>query len=136
MCVTGKQIMVVREQADICLKMHNLIKNWWLIKKRFFFINFDNWLWILPNFETLKIFLLWTYPLKLSILNFFLFLRLKIKCLTIPDSLATSIALIHLAWALTVEASLPAVVYRQIWPLPNAATIIPFHIPRLVHGSL
>ena len=38
-CITGKQIMVVRKQADICLKLY-LIKNQSLIKK-VFSINFD-----------------------------------------------------------------------------------------------
>ena len=53
MCVTGKQIMVVRKQADICLKCIRLIIDDW--SKKIFRLIFDNQLWILPDFETLTV---------------------------------------------------------------------------------
>ena len=66
--------------ADICLKMH-LINNRWLIEKGFskgFSINFDNRLWILPNFETL-----------VNWIGLSLFITLK--CLTVINLIKSNI---------------------------------------------
>ena len=82
MCMTGNQIMVVRKQVDICLKMHS-INNRWLIEKGFS-INFDNRLWILPDFETLLSFVSVAYidllsptPKNLSYMNNIVYILLK-----------------------------------------------------------